>query len=216
MTPPQPPVVEVGDITPMSAAEQLQREFAAGAFPHDPQEGAAPVSPARGAGPRVERPEPRSEAPRDKPGTAAGAPEKDVAAPRPPMVSVEPTGGPIPIPSSPAAATDEAALDSLSATYTGRLYLMFPSSLGQEEIRSVWAILESIVAGSIVENRLVSRAAGIQFTLDPGSKEFALEQLRNRMPGAKLEALGADRLKVDWPRTGQGRPARPRPAMERP
>ncbi len=87
-------------------------------------------------------------------------------------------------------------------TYTGRLYLMFPSTLGQDDIGSVWEILEAVAAGSIVENRLISREAGIQFTLDLGSKLFTVEDMRKRMPGAWLEALGLDRLRVDWPRVG--------------
>jgi hypothetical protein len=99
-------------------------------------------------------------------------------------------------------ATEEADARPLPSTYSGRLYVMFPSSLGQEEIATVWEILEDMAAGAIVEKRLVSRAAGIQFTLDLGTKVFPLDQLRERMPGAKLESLGADRLKVDWPRTG--------------
>jgi hypothetical protein len=112
--------------------------------------------------------------------------------------SLEPEAGDGPRPE----AADEAASDTLPPTYTGRLYLMFPSSLGQEEIAIVWEILEDLAAGTIVEKRLVSRAAEIQFTIDLGTKVFSLELLRKRMPGAKPEALEADRLKVEWPRTG--------------
>ncbi len=53
-----------------------------------------------------------------------------------------------------------------------------------------------------MENRLISREAGIQFTLDLGSKLFVVEDMRKRMPGARLEALGPDRLRVDWLRVG--------------
>ncbi|GEM_PF-1974809 len=208
-TPSQSVVVEAAEPTAMSAAEQLRREFAAGAFPHDPSEGAAPVSPTRGAGQRGDRSGLNIEVPNRPSGTAAAG--KEPAAKEPAPAGAKRPAGAIPMPASPEpeagdghhpAATDEAAPEPLPSSYSGRFYVMFPSTLGQEEIAIVWEILEDIAAGTIVEKRLVSREAGIQFTLDLGTKVFSLELLLKRMPGAKLEALAADRLKVDWPRTG--------------
>ena len=63
-------------------------------------------------------------------------------------------------------------------------------------------MVDEVAGGTIVDNRLVSRGAGIQFTLDLGNKVLVVEDLRKRMPGARLEALEEDRLKVDWPRGG--------------
>ena len=90
---------------------------------------------------------------------------------------------------------------SLAESYSGRLYLMFPSSLGQNELETVWEVLDEVAgAGAIVDNRLVSQEAGIQFTLELRNKALSIQQLQNRMPGAGLMALGPDRVKVDWPR----------------
>jgi hypothetical protein len=104
-------------------------------------------------------------------------------------------------PEAPATPAEEELRLAVPDTYSGRVYLMFPSSLGQDELGSVWEILEE-VAGSetIVDNRLVSREAGIQFTLDLGEKVLSVEGLKQRMSGAGLQALEEDRLKVDWPR----------------
>jgi hypothetical protein len=208
-TPPPPLVVETGEVSPMSAAEQLRREFAAGVHPPRSSEGAAPVSPTRGSGHRVEQPEVHLEPPQNAAASAAEELRREMAAPQPPVAGAQQPGGPIPMPASTEAAASEGGIAARSEaedpgpdTYTGRLYVMFPSTLGQDDIGSIWEILENMVAGSIVENRLISREAGIQFTLDLGSKVFAWERLRSLMPGAKLAALGPDRLKVDWPPTG--------------
>ncbi len=200
ITPPK--VVEAGAGPPLSAAEQLRREFAAGAHPPRSPESGAPVSPTRGAGHRVEPTQ-------NAPGAAAEELRVEMAAPRPPVAGVQQPGGVIPMPASVDPAVSEAGVAGQPAaaapgpeTYTGRLYLMFPSTLGQDDIGSVWEILEAVAAGSIVENRLISSEAGIQFTLDLGSKLFTVEDMRKRMLGARLEALGLDRLRVDWPRVG--------------
>lgn len=79
---------------------------------------------------------------------------------------------------------------------------MFPSTLGQEQLGSVWEVLDEVAGGTIVDNQLISRETGVQFTLDLGNKVLAVEELRKKMPGTGLEALGEDRLKVDWPRGG--------------
>ncbi len=86
-------------------------------------------------------------------------------------------------------------------TYSGRIYLMFPSSLGQEEQESVWDALEEVAgSGAIVDRRLVSREAGIQFTLELRNRVLAVADSMKRLRGAGLEALEPDRLKVNWPR----------------
>ncbi len=90
-----------------------------------------------------------------------------------------------------------------SGIYTGRVYLMFPGTLSQDNLESVWEILEDVTGvGIIVETRLVSREEGIQFTLELGTRELEVDSLRNRMHGADIVALGSDRLRIDWPRHG--------------
>ncbi len=198
MTPPPSLVVEAGDVSPVSAVEQLRREFAAGAHPHQSPEAGAPVSPTRGAGVRVERSKFYLDPPKTTPGAAADALKMEMAAQQTPPADAQRPGGPIPMPSSP---EPQAATGPQPKTYSGRLFVRFRASLEPEEIESVWEILEEMVPGGIVENRLISNEAGIQFTLNLGSKVFDAEKLQMRMPGAKLTALEADRLKVDWPPT---------------
>ncbi len=105
------------------------------------------------------------------------------------------------LPEGAAATPEQMAVAAVPETYSGRIYLMFPSSLGQEEQESVWDVLEEVAgSGAIVDRRLVSREAGIQFTLELRNRVLSVEDLRKRLPGAGLEALEEDRLKVDWPR----------------
>ena len=90
--------------------------------------------------------------------------------------------------------------DSPPNTYTGRLYLMFPSTLSQGRLESIWDILDQVAgSGKIADTRLISRDAGIQFTLDLGDKVLDVEELRRSIPDAQLVALEEDRLRIDWP-----------------
>ena len=87
--------------------------------------------------------------------------------------------------------------------YSGRVYLMFPSTLPQDELESVWDILEEVAGpGTISDHQLISRQDGIQFTMQLGNKGLAVEQLRRKMPGANLKALAEDRLRIDLPSRG--------------
>jgi hypothetical protein len=52
--------------------------------------------------------------------------------------------------------------------------------------------------GAIVDTQLISREAGIQFTLDLGNRQLVVEELRKRMPSSGMTELAADRLKIDW------------------
>ena len=85
-------------------------------------------------------------------------------------------------------------------SYSGRVYLMFPSTLGQEEIESIGEILDDVAgSGDIVDNRLVSKEEGIQFTLELGCKTLSVAALRAKMPSAALSVISNERLKVGWP-----------------
>ena len=88
----------------------------------------------------------------------------------------------------------------LPRSYSGRLFLMFPASLSQDSLESVWDFLEEVAGpGSIADMRLVSRNAGIQFTMELGPRELGLDELQRRIPNAELAPLGTDRLRVNWP-----------------
>ena len=85
----------------------------------------------------------------------------------------------------------------LAQTYSGRLYLMFPSTLSQGRLETVWDILDQL--GAIADTRLISRDAGIQFTLELGNKPMTVEALRKLIPNCQIEALEEDRLRINWP-----------------
>ena len=78
---------------------------------------------------------------------------------------------------------------------------MFPSTLDQDQVGSVWEELDDLAgSGAIVDSRLVSREEGVQFTLELGTKTLTMEALKKKMPGANMTALKEDRLKFDWPK----------------
>ena len=77
---------------------------------------------------------------------------------------------------------------------------MFPSSLSQGRLESVWEVLDQVAGnGVITDTRLISREAGIQFTLDLGNQELNIEALKSKFPDAQVSALEEDRLLIDWP-----------------
>ena len=55
--------------------------------------------------------------------------------------------------------------------YSGKVYLMFPATLNQDQAGSVWEALDDLAgSGAIVDSRLVSQDEGVQFTLELGTK----------------------------------------------
>ena len=73
---------------------------------------------------------------------------------------------------------------------------MFPSSLSQGRLESVWEVLDQVAgSGNITDTRLVSREAGIQFTLDLGNHELNIEALKTNSPMLKYRL---------WKRIGYG------------
>ena len=77
---------------------------------------------------------------------------------------------------------------------------MFPSSLSQGRLESVWEVLDQVAgSGNITDTCLVSREAGIQFTLDLGNHELKIEALKNEFSDAQVSAMEEDRIRIDWP-----------------
>ena len=77
---------------------------------------------------------------------------------------------------------------------------MFPSSLSQGRLESVWEVLDQVAgSGNNTDTRLVSREAGIQFTLDLGNHELNIEALKNEFTDAQVSAMEEDRIRIDWP-----------------
>ena len=87
-----------------------------------------------------------------------------------------------------------------AANYTGRIYLMSPSSLSQGRLESVWEVLDQVAgSGNITDTRLVSRQAGVQFTPDLGVGELNIDALQSKFSDATMVALEEGRLRIEWP-----------------
>ena len=222
---PPTPEPEIVESPTMSAAEELRREMAAAAFaspPHDsgtqPLEGVADVLATDApAGPvsLVEELQRGLEASRGL-SESTGSPDVVIEPPAPlkatfaeadedrlQTVAQDLTFQPDVVESvtTPVEAAQQEGSSPLAESYSGLLFLMFPASLGQNELETVWEVLDEVAgSGAIIDNRLVSQAEGIQFTLELRDKVLSMDVLRNRMPGAGLVAIAEDRVKVDWPR----------------
>lgn len=108
-----------------------------------------------------------------------------------------PAGVPQPVSHTPASAAGKPP----EAAYSELLYLMFPSTLTQDEVGLVWEAMEDAARGSrILDTRLLSASEGIQFTVQLGAAGLLTGDLINRLSGAELEGLGPGRLKVNWPK----------------
>ena len=76
---------------------------------------------------------------------------------------------------------------------------MFPASLSQDSLESVWDFLEEAAGpGAITDMLLISQDAGVQFTLELGADVLGLDEMRRRAPRSEFVPLGADRLMVNW------------------
>ena len=208
--PEAPQAIELPSENPApSAAEELRREMEALRHPAEPLEGrvssaaeglanelAAPThwSPSA-ATPSEEAPPPIGLEPRspvidqgEATPRTADLPVQAPAAAGDFLGPARPEDTPTPDPTPP-----------LPQSYTGRFFLMFPASLSQDSLESVWEFLEDVAGlGTIADMRLVSQDAGVQFTMALGAKELKLDELRRRIPNAELVALAPDRLRVNW------------------
>ncbi len=176
---PTTPVIEMPEPRQQPTAAELLRQEMQSAVP--------PPSPEIVEPPVIQAPEPVVPPPAPVPPLAAQAPpqaEPSAASPTP--AAAQPPPAPVGAPPA--------------ATYTGRIYLMFPSSLSQGRLESVWEVLDQVAgSGNITDTRLISRDAGIQFTLDLGNRELNIEALKSKIPDAQVSALEEDRLLIDWP-----------------
>jgi len=193
-------VVEIIESAPISAAEQLRREFEAASGPptslvDELERGLQSSGPPR-PGAELSEDVLGSLAPPDAV-IAASAAGDNQGSPQDLAPHSEVEGDA----SHPSGATATEPMKPLPESYSGRVYLMFSAALDQDALGTVWEALDEVAgSGAIVDNRLVSEEAGIQFTLELGNKVLSVDRLRNRMAGAAFVALAEDRLKVDWPR----------------
>lgn len=198
-----------------NAAEQLRHEMEAVSLPTPmPEPMSEPIIPdpfdfSQPATPVIDMPEPRqqptaAELLRQEMQAAIPPPSPEIVerpviqAPEPvvpPPVAVPPPAAQAPPQPPPAPVGAPPAV-----TYTGRIYLMFPSSLSQGRLESVWEVLDQVAgSGVITDTRLISREAGIQFTVDLGNHELDIEALKSKFPDAQVSAMEEDRLRIDWP-----------------
>ncbi len=208
----------------MSAAEQFRKEFEATTAAPPENAGSTVISGTSGG---VIEAGPSPGAAPTTPLSAAEELQREMASMRPTTIDAVPantapanttpanTADAIPVnaPSEPPAASTPSSTDDalspgseaepsmpLPESYSGKVYLMFPSTLDQDQVGSVWEVLDDIAgSGAIVDSRLVSREDGVQFTLELGSKTLTLEAIKKKMPGAEMTALKEDRLKINWP-----------------
>lgn len=189
----------------MSTAEQFRKEFEASMAASADSPEPTVISGAVGA---VIEAEPAPEAPSSPPLSAAEELQREMAGMQPTPVAAEPAAASIPEASddppsdgSPLVEADAVPSIPLPEEYSGKIYLMFPSTLDQDQVGSIWEALDDLAgSGAIVDSRLVSQDEGVQFTLELGSKALTMDALKKKMPGADLTALEADRLKVNWPK----------------
>ena len=135
--------------------------------------------------------------------SAAEELQREMASMQPNATDSEPVADSVPeAPNDvPSVGSDDTPSQPLPESYSGKVYLMFPSTLDQNQVGSVWEALDDLAgSGAIVDSRLVSREEGVQFTLELGTKTLTMEALKKKMPGANMTALREDRLKVDWPK----------------
>ena len=179
---PAPPAEHQGTVIEMpaprqqpTAAELLRQEMQAATAP--------PARPEIVESPVVQAPQPVPPPPPVEPSAAQVPPQAEPSVVSPTLPEAPP---PLPAPTA--------------ATYTGRIYLMFPSSLSQGRLESVWEVLDQVAgSGKITDTRLISREAGIQFTLDLGDRELDIDALRAKFPDAEVVPMEEDRLRIDWP-----------------
>ena len=178
-----------------SAAEQLIRDMeAARAAMQPPQPSPAVETPHATQDLILDMPAFGSPPAEDEPETAT--PPANVPAPVP-APQVSPDSAPEPAARPPETNRGRPA----EASYSGRLYLMFPSTLTQDQMGMVWEALEDVARGSqILDSRLLSASEGIQFTVELGAAGLVVKSLSGRLLGAEFEGLEPDRLKVNWPK----------------
>ena len=227
---PAPPPEGQGRIIEMpvspqpNAAEQLCHEMEAASPPTPmPEPVPQPIIPdpfdfRQPATPVIDMPEPRqqptaAELLRREMQSAVPPPSPEIVEPPviqapeqvvpPPAAQAPPHAEPVAVSPAPTESPPPASAPvgaAPAATYTGRIYLMFPSSLSQGRLESVWEVLDQVAgSGNITDTRLVSREAGIQFTLDLGNHELNIEALKNKFPDAQVSAMEEDRIRIDWP-----------------
>ena len=193
--PPAPAVPEDANPRIIEMPEPRQQPTAAELLRQEMQASAPPARPEVIEAPLVQAP-----APVPPPPPVVQAPEPVAAPPpvEPPVAQAPPQA--VPVPAPPEATPPPAPTAAPAATYTGRIYLMFPSSLSQGRLESVWEVLDQVAgSGNITDTRLVSREAGIQFTLDLGNGELNIDALQSRFSDATIVALEEDRLRIEWP-----------------
>ncbi|MBI4299281.1 MAG: hypothetical protein HY666_05945 [Chloroflexi bacterium] len=84
-----------------------------------------------------------------------------------------------------------------SATYSGRLSIVFTPMPYRSALERLWTVLEELVGiGKIVASQPLKDGSGIEFTMDLGKNELAIDKLLSKFPGGLVEKADKGELTV--------------------
>ena len=83
-------------------------------------------------------------------------------------------------------------------TYSGILYVIFTPAADAATLSFFWDTIDSIAGvGKVIAQTPLPDGSGHEFTLDLGNDILVLEQLKRRIPGGDIVALGQDRIRIE-------------------
>ena len=85
----------------------------------------------------------------------------------------------------------------LAESYSGILHIIFTPAADAATLSFFWDVIETVAVGGMVIAQIpLADGSGHEFTLDMGADALVIQQLRARIPGAEIMALGPDRLSI--------------------
>ena len=85
----------------------------------------------------------------------------------------------------------------LAENYSGILHIIFAPAADPATLSFFWDVIDAVAGvGKVVAQMPLADGSGHEFTLDLGNDILAVEQLKARIPGAEVLAVGQDRLRI--------------------
>ena len=85
----------------------------------------------------------------------------------------------------------------VAETYSGILHIILSPDADKATISFFWDVIDTVAgAGTVIAQTPLPDGSGHELTLDLGNDVLGLEQLKRRIPGADIVALGQDRLRI--------------------
>ena len=104
---------------------------------------------------------------------------------------------PPPLPEPAPRVPESAQSAPLAPSYKGTLHIVFAPAADAATLSFFWDIVDTVAGvGKVVAQTSFPDGSGHEFTLDLGNDPLDLEQLRTRIPGSDIMALGPDRLRI--------------------